>query len=308
MKTEFLRMKKFASQNGRCFKRHNSFSASKQSAVAERSSRFSSLPQHTRTLLRTRKMQEHEGCDCATFWGPTKPFIGGESGEEAGCSCFLGNKVFTGLRCLIFAFLLSTLFYLIATRKMSLLYVTNWSYLLFTISYSGLVLCSVLLVMGKWSTCDVAAKCVIPTYFVAASAALFIIPVYYALLGKPPFTFTNIVTHGGTFVAHMVEVMAGARYRFCLQYSLLCIAYILVYVAFLWARYAIQGSTPGFKWPYGFLDLKKTPISALVGIYIGLLIWCLVSSLIVILTTRISTTCVSNKPSRHPSRRRSSLV
>lgn len=242
-------------------------------------------------------MRDEEQGGCAGFWGPTKPFFSADS-TQAGCSYYVDTKVMAAMRCLISVFLVSSFAYIIVIGKLNMLFVTNWSYVLFTFSYISLTICSVMVVVGKWKWVDKLAKLVIPVYFLAATAALVVIPIYYAFLGKPPFEFFNVVTHGGTFIVHIVDIILGARYRFCLQYFVVTVAYLALYIAFIWIRFAIHGASPDFSWPYAFLDPKNSSTGSLVGIYIGLLLWTVGASILVLLTTRLIPMYVRRKPSQ----------
>lgn len=224
---------------------------------------------------------------CAEFWGPTKPFVGGDRGIESGGSFYVPTFVLFATRVLTLSFLLGMMIYLIIVGAFSLAFVTNWSYLLFTITWTFITATSLLLLLRKTAFADKLARFAVPFHFVGVCAALYIIPVYYALIYEPPILFRQFVVHGGTFVCYLIDILLGSMMRFKIQYCLFTIAWFLLYLAFLWIRYAIWRNHPDFFWPYNFLDFTVVAPATLTGIYLGLFAFTVVVSVIVVLTNRL---------------------
>ena len=235
--------------------------------------------------------QEQRGC--AQFWGPTKPFAGSDTGLESGASFYLSTPLFLVWRTLTLSFLVAVLIYLIIIGQLSLLYVTNWSYVLFTITWALITITSLMLQLRKTAFADMLAQFAVPLHFVSASASLYVVPVYWALLFESPALFRQVFVHGGTLVLYLIDIVLGSRIRFKIQYTVFAFAYFVLYIIFIWIRYAVWNQHPDFFWPYPFLDIKVTPPALLAGIYVGLLVFDIVVSVVMVLSTRLVPLCAA---------------
>lgn len=230
---------------------------------------------------------------CAAFWGPTKPFLGGVSAFESSSSHYVSTAVLLTTRALSFILLTGTFGYLVHEGRFEMQFLTSWSFALTIISFAVLTLTSALFVARQLKAVRIVAAIALPLHFVTASAALFITPVYYALLGNPPFDYGNIMPHGGTLLLCLVDLALGAALRFRVQYLAFLVGYILLYLIFVWIRYAAWNWHPDYGWPYGFLDFTTVSPATSVGIYFGLAAWCIVAGIIMLFVTRLVGLCRS---------------
>lgn len=189
-------------------------------------------------------------------------------------------------RALSTVFIFASFVYVWAARGYSMIYLTNWSFLLLLVSFLSLTAASLLMVMDQTSPADMCGYFSAPVYFVASTMALYVVPVYFAFLGKPPFTYANLVVHGLQLIPIALDLLLGARYRFRFVHVFFNIAFLALYMLVQWIRYGIWHRHRDFFWPYGFLNFKKQKAGNTVGLYVGFFVWVIVASLIVLGVSR----------------------
>lgn len=179
-------------------------------------------------------------------------------------------------------FIFASFVHVWVSRGYSMLYLTNWSFLLLLLSFTWLTASSLLVVIGRGHLADKACRHSAGAHFVASTMALYVVPVYFAFLGEPPFTFANLVVHGLQLIPIAADILLGARYRFRFAHVPLAMAFVALYVLMVWIRYAIWRRHRDFFWPYGFLDFEKQKPGITVGFYIGFIVWAVVAALIIL--------------------------
>lgn len=229
------------------------------------------------------------------FFGPTRPFFPEDARAQVGTSRYLGRWSFFAVRIIFTLFILATLVVLIANPSgYNLTYVTNWSYTVYLVSLIMLTVCTAI---PDAAIVNVISKITLPLYFTAATAAFMITPVFWIMLFKPPLTYRTVCVHGGTLLVFLLDLMAGSNVRFTIQQTVFPVGMFLLYLAFLWMRYAVWRNHPDFFWPYGFIDPQtyNGNFGVLFGVYVGFATFTFVSAIVVILLNRLFTTCSPNK-------------
>lgn len=207
-------------------------------------------------------------------------------GRSAGTSRLVPNWVMLLTRSLSTVVILASMVQLLVAGRFSPVYLTNWSFLLLLFSFASLTVYSLLTQMGWPRFAENRAKSGDSSHFVASTMALYVMPVYYAFLGKPPFTYGNLVVHGLQLIPIALDLLLGARYDYRFVHILYSVGYLTFYVAAMWIRYAIWRKRPDFTWPYEFLDFRKQTAGVTVGFYVGFFVWVIVASLIVLGVSR----------------------
>lgn len=228
---------------------------------------------------------------CAAFWGPTRPFFGGHSTHEASASYYVPTTVLLVTRVLTVIWHIAMVVYFVLDKRFMLTFLTNWSFLASLISFTALAVASFLTVTKKKRLSNKVAQVALPLHMIGAGSALYITPVYYALLGRPPFVYANVAQHGGPLLFVLMEFALGASMRFRIQEAFILVLYLLVYLVFLWIRYAVLRNRSDFSWPYEFLEFTTQSNGATVGYYVGLTLWGFVAGVLLLLCTRLVGLC-----------------
>jgi len=243
------------------------------------------------------------GCAAAEkFFGPTRPFFPPDADRQVSTSSFLGKWLFFAMRLVLLLFLFATLVLLrVDERGFDLTYVTNWSYTIYIVAQILLASCTCMSdVSVRKGMLNIISKITLPLYFTAATAAFMITPVFWIMIYKPPMMYRTVVVHGGTLLIFLVDLLAGANLRFPIQLTVFPVAVLMLYISFLWIRFAIWRNHRDFFWPYGFIDPNKYHgnIGILIGVYLGFAAYTCFSGIVIILLNRIFSWCLPSKANR----------
>lgn len=221
--------------------------------------------------------------------------------EQCATSRYLSLRTFVLVRISLLALLWYGLVLQVAEKIYSLLFVTFWSYTLFLISYSALTATTALQLMKRETRTEAIAQFTVPLHFISATAALYVVPVYYCILDRRFPDLNAFIPHGGTLVVHLLDIVAGAKYRFKQQHVGFTLLYLVIYLTFTWSRYAMYHLNPDFSFPYAFLHPQNSSPTTLILIHVALIAWCIAASGITIFSSSICNLSYKAENTQHHS-------
>lgn len=232
----------------------------------------------------TEQMPQQRSRGCASVWGPFRPLIGTHTVTEVACSAFLPTWAVALYRLIFTVLMLGPFIYYTVQGDYSMRFYSSWSHLGLGISFLFLTLLSITLVLNKISPGPSKyATISLIAYQIFASAALFLMAVYWILLYDPPFLFKSFAQHGLNIIVVVLDILLSLRYNFRISYVLFFVIYTIIYLAFAWIRFAFTKD-----WVYDILDYRTVSAGRLVATYIGLIVWGVISGLLIMLFSRLS--------------------
>lgn len=240
------------------------------------------------------------GSGCSFFWGPFRPFFGGHPLFEAATSAIFPIGFVIIYRAVFTIYLLSTFIYFQIEQSGSFKEFTNWSHLGLSISFAILTAVSLNFLFLRSSRQSTRpskiAFIAILIFQVFATAALFLDVVYWALLYKdnPNVSFKNLTTHAINLACVLLDIFFSLRMNFKLMYWLIFFLYVVVYVIFMWIRYAIVDD-----FVYNIYDYRTQSTGRTVLNYVGTFLWAVVAGIVMILISRFNRLpCIPGRYSR----------
>lgn len=238
---------------------------------------------------------------CYRFWGPFHPICGGHTIEEIATSLLLPTPLVLVYRLVFTIFLLTNLVYFLITKEYSLMHFTVWGLAGLCISFALLSATTLTYLLTptpkKLQQCNASSPIAfvsIAFFQVFASAALFIDVFYWALLYDAKtdvLDLPTITSHATNFAFVFLEMLLSLNMNFKLIYMFFLPCVLIVYVAFMWIRYAI---TQNF--PYEVFEFDNKQVGEVVLYYVGTLLWSFIAGFVILLLSRVNRiSCLSSR-------------